>query len=88
MRAAKGRAVAESLPRGRVRLAIVVLIALTFSKFVYMAAYSSYFTFYLIDRFGLSRADRRRSICSSSWPPWRWARSSAGRSATGSGANG
>ncbi len=54
MRAAKGRAVAESLPRGRVRLAIVVLIALTFSKFVYMAAYSSYFTFYLIDRFQLS----------------------------------
>jgi len=32
----------------------VVLIALTFSKFVYMAAYSSYFTFYLIERFGLS----------------------------------
>ncbi len=54
MRAAKVRAVAESLPAGRVRLAIVVLIALTFSKFVYMAAYSSYFTFYLIDRFQVS----------------------------------
>jgi FSR family fosmidomycin resistance protein-like MFS transporter len=37
-----------------VQLAIVVLIALTFSKFVYMGAYSSYFTFYLIDRFGVS----------------------------------
>jgi FSR family fosmidomycin resistance protein-like MFS transporter len=46
--------VAEPLPKRTVQLAIVVLIALTFSKFVYMGAYSSYFTFYLIDRFGVS----------------------------------
>jgi FSR family fosmidomycin resistance protein-like MFS transporter len=54
MRAAKGRPVAAALPRRTVRLAILVLIALTFSKFVYMGAYSSYFTFYLIERFGVS----------------------------------
>ncbi len=57
MRAARGRALASPLPRARVIAAIVVLIALTFSKFVYMAAYSSYFTFYLIDRFDLGVAE-------------------------------
>ncbi len=51
MHAARGRAKADALPRRRVIIAIVVLIALTFSKFVYMAAYSTYFTFYLIERF-------------------------------------
>ena len=54
MRAARARPIREALPRSTVVRAILVLIALTFSKFVYMAAYSSYFTFYLIDRFGLS----------------------------------
>ncbi len=57
MTAARGRTRAASLPAGRVRLAIIVLIALTFSKFVYMAAFSSYYTFYLIDRFKLSVTD-------------------------------
>ena len=52
--AARGRARQSSLPRGRVRFAIAVLIALTFSKFVYMASFSSYYTFYLIEHFGLS----------------------------------
>lgn len=46
----------HDLPQARVVLAIVVLIALTFSKFVYMASYSSYYTFWLIDRFGVSVA--------------------------------
>jgi len=51
-----GRAVraGHDLPQARVVLAIGVLIALTFSKFVYMAAYSSYYTFWLIDRFQVS----------------------------------
>lgn len=51
-RAARARPRMQALPRGLVTGAILVLIALSFSKFVYMAAYSSYFTFYLIDRFG------------------------------------
>ncbi len=53
MRAGRARAAAAPLPRGRVTGAIVVLIALCFSKFVYMAAFSSYYTFYLIERFGV-----------------------------------
>ncbi len=52
--ARKRAASVSPLPRGRVILAIAVLIALTFSKFVYMASFSSYYTFYLIDRFHLS----------------------------------
>jgi MFS transporter, FSR family, fosmidomycin resistance protein len=42
------------LSRGRVIASIAILIALIFSKFFYMASLSSYFTFYLIERFGLS----------------------------------
>jgi FSR family fosmidomycin resistance protein-like MFS transporter len=35
---------------------MAVLLALIFSKFVYLASFSSYFTFYLVSRFGLSVA--------------------------------
>ncbi len=42
------------LPRARVAMAIAVLILLIFSKFFYMASMTSYYTFYLIDRFGVS----------------------------------
>src|SRR5262249_34369894 len=41
----------EPLPRGRVLGAMAVLVLLMFSKFFYMASISSYFTFYLIDKF-------------------------------------
>jgi len=51
-RAAAGDAVV--LTRGRVLLAIAVLVALLFSKNVYSASLSSYYTFYLIGKFGLS----------------------------------
>jgi len=44
----------EPLPRGRVAGALTVLIALIFSKFFYTASMSSYYTFYLIDEFGVS----------------------------------
>jgi FSR family fosmidomycin resistance protein-like MFS transporter len=37
-----------------VGLALVVLVALIFSKFFYLAAIANYYTFYLIDRFGVS----------------------------------
>jgi MFS transporter, FSR family, fosmidomycin resistance protein len=40
-----------TLPRGRVVASIAILAALMFSKFFYMASLSSYFTFYLIERF-------------------------------------
>ena len=47
-------AAAPPLPRAKVGLAIAVLVALLFSKNVYSASLGSYYTFYLIDRFGLS----------------------------------
>ncbi len=34
--------------------ALLVLLALTFSKFIYLASFSSYFIFYLVHRFGVS----------------------------------
>jgi FSR family fosmidomycin resistance protein-like MFS transporter len=40
----------------RLALALAVLVALVFSKFFYMAGMSSYYTFYLIERFGVSVA--------------------------------
>ncbi len=43
-----------ALSRGRVMLAVAVLIALVFSKFFYMASMTSYYTFYLISRFHIS----------------------------------
>jgi FSR family fosmidomycin resistance protein-like MFS transporter len=42
------------LPPGKVRMAIGILLVLIFSKYFYMASLSSYFTFYLIDKFHLS----------------------------------
>jgi FSR family fosmidomycin resistance protein-like MFS transporter len=42
------------LPRGKVLGGIAVLLALIFSKYVYLASLTSYFTFYLIHRFGVT----------------------------------
>ena len=42
------------LPRRRVVGALAVLVALTFSKNFYAAAFSSYYAFFLIERFGVS----------------------------------
>ena len=44
----------KAIPSGRVRLALVILVLLVFSKNVYLASMSSYYTFYLIDKFHLS----------------------------------
>jgi FSR family fosmidomycin resistance protein-like MFS transporter len=38
----------------RIRIALVVLVALLFSKQLYVSSLSSYYIFYLIDRFGVS----------------------------------
>jgi MFS transporter, FSR family, fosmidomycin resistance protein len=42
------------LPPGRVLLAMTILIVLLLSKHAYTAAFTSYYTFYLIERFGVS----------------------------------
>lgn len=47
-------AAAVELPRGRVTATITILLLLLFSKYFYMASLNSYFTFYLIHRFGVS----------------------------------
>jgi FSR family fosmidomycin resistance protein-like MFS transporter len=44
----------RALPRRKVIGAVAILVALLFSKNVYSASLSSYYTFYLIDRFHLS----------------------------------
>ena len=53
MRAQVARERAVLLSRGRIVGALAVLVALMLSKFVYTASMSSYYTFYLIDRFEL-----------------------------------
>jgi FSR family fosmidomycin resistance protein-like MFS transporter len=47
-------AAAVTLPQRRVVMALAVLIALMFSKFFYLTSLTNYYTFYLIDRFGVS----------------------------------
>ena len=42
------------IPKNKVILAVVILLVLIFSKYFYMASISSYFTFYLIQKFGVS----------------------------------
>lgn len=44
----------ELLPRGVVTRSLAILVALIFSKFVYLASLGSYFTFYLIEKFHVS----------------------------------
>src|SRR5262249_18567380 len=41
-------------PQRHVAVAILVLLALVFSKYVYLASLTSYYTFYLIDHFHVS----------------------------------
>ncbi|HWL55312.1 MAG TPA: MFS transporter [Paracoccus sp. (in: a-proteobacteria)] len=54
-KAATARAVPElALSRGRVITAIVILALLTFTKNIYTASLSSYYTFFLIEKFGLT----------------------------------
>jgi FSR family fosmidomycin resistance protein-like MFS transporter len=43
-----------ALPGKSVKRALLVLVALTFSKYVYLVSMTSYYTFYLIDRFHVS----------------------------------
>jgi MFS transporter, FSR family, fosmidomycin resistance protein len=53
--ARKSRARAsEKLPAATVRFGMILLIVLMMSKFIYMVSFSSYYTFFLIERFGLA----------------------------------
>lgn len=55
--ARKSRArAATPLAPSVVRLGMVVLVILMMSKFIYSVSLSSYYTFYLIDRFGLTKS--------------------------------
>lgn len=45
---------AHSLPRNTVVVALVILALLTFSKNIYMASIGSYYTFFVIERFGVT----------------------------------
>ncbi|MDU2543630.1 MAG: MFS transporter, partial [Klebsiella sp.] len=46
--------IVNPLPRNKVILAVGILLMLIFSKYFYMASISSYYTFYLMHKFGLS----------------------------------
>jgi FSR family fosmidomycin resistance protein-like MFS transporter len=48
------QASAVTLPRRKVVIALVVLATLVFTKNIYMASLSSYYTFYVIHKFGVS----------------------------------
>ncbi|WP_150743605.1 MFS transporter, partial [Pseudomonas fluorescens] len=52
----QGSKAIHGLSKRRVTFALVVLALLVFSKYFYMASFTSYFTFYLIEKFDLSVA--------------------------------
>jgi FSR family fosmidomycin resistance protein-like MFS transporter len=61
-RPAKQGATVPSLSRGKVIGAVAVLLVLIFSKFFYLASMTSYYTFFLIERFGLSVASAQSHL--------------------------
>ncbi|PRA32897.1 MFS transporter [Pseudomonas poae] len=52
----QGGKATHGLSKGRVTFALVILAVLVFSKYFYMTSLTSYFTFYLIEKFQLSVA--------------------------------
>lgn len=46
----------HNLPRAQVKRLLAILLALVFSKYVYVSSFVSFFMFFLIDRFGISVA--------------------------------
>ncbi|AZG06461.1 MFS transporter [Pigmentiphaga sp. H8] len=53
-RKARPAAPAPTLSRGTVTGSMAILLTLLFSKYFYMASFTSYYTFYLMDRFDVS----------------------------------
>jgi len=62
MRSAQRKAVESPLPRGAARRGVLILLGLIFSKYIYLASLTSYFTFYLIQRFGVSVANAQMHL--------------------------
>ena len=56
LRAGRKSAGAAPLPRGAAGKGVAVLLALIFSKYIYLASLTSFYTFYLIEKFHLSVA--------------------------------
>ncbi len=54
LRAPRPADAAPPLPKGKVALALTILLCLIFSKYFYLASLTSYYTFYLISRFHVS----------------------------------
>jgi len=54
VRSAAKKASADSLPRNKVVLAISVLVVLVMSKYIYLTSLSSYYTFFVMEKFGVS----------------------------------
>ncbi|VXC70770.1 MFS transporter [Pseudomonas sp. 8O] len=52
----QGGMATHGLSSGRVKFALLILALLVFSKYFYMASFTSYFTFFLIEKFELSVA--------------------------------
>nr|WP_121273320.1 MFS transporter [Pedobacter schmidteae] len=50
----KVAAIANNFSKSRVIVAVIILLILIFSKYFYMASLTSYFTFYLIEKFHVS----------------------------------
>jgi FSR family fosmidomycin resistance protein-like MFS transporter len=50
----QAQAASSTLPRAKVVGALAILVALIFSKYFYLASITSYYTFYLIERFHVS----------------------------------
>ncbi len=48
---------ASPLPQRTVVISLIVLLILIFSKYVYLASISNYYTFYLMDKFQVSKQD-------------------------------
>jgi len=46
--------VVQRLPRKQVIISVITLLVLIFSKYFYLASISSYYTFYVMDKFGVS----------------------------------
>jgi FSR family fosmidomycin resistance protein-like MFS transporter len=50
----KAVSVDNHLPKSKVVMSVIILLVLIFSKYFYMASMTSYYTFYLIDKFHVS----------------------------------
>lgn len=61
--ASSERRVERPLPLGVTVMSISILLLLIFSKYIYMSSLSSYYTFYLIEKFGVSVSASQLYLC-------------------------